>query len=127
MHRTLAIACLVSIGLAGCATPYQRCLAPALAEIRTVDRLIAETEANIARGYRLVPEQQWRPTFGWCGGSLNGGDFCWVDQPYTVLRPQAIDRNVERGTLASLKERREELNVIARQQQAACAVAHPQG
>jgi hypothetical protein len=127
MRRAAVLACLAALGLAGCASPYQRCVAPALDEIRTVDRLIAETEANIARGYRLQPEQRWRPTFTFCTGSRNDFDVCWVDQPYTVTRPVAIDRSVERGTLASLQERRGELLVAARRQQAACAAAHPQG
>jgi hypothetical protein len=115
------------LALAGCATPYQRCLSPSVSELRTVEGLIGEVQANISRGYRLQPEQRWQPVFGVCSGFYNEFDVCWVDQPYTVYEPVAIDRNVERGKLASLMERREELLILVRQQQAACAAAHPQG
>lgn len=127
MRYAALSACLAVLGLAGCASPYERCMAPALNEIRTVDRLIAEVQTDIARGYRLVSETQWRPQFTFCAGTDARLDVCFVDQPVVTRRPEAIDRRVEAGRLASLQERRQELEITARRQQGACAAAHPQG
>ena len=53
--RVAIILCLCFV-LVGCASPRQRCLAAGVAELRTVDRLIAETEGNLARGYAIERE-----------------------------------------------------------------------
>lgn len=127
MRRPAALALLALAGLAGCGTPYERCMAPVAAEIRRIDRLIVEVETDIARGYTLVPEREWQRRATFCVGPDNRSHMCFVDDVIIVNRPKAIDRAAERSKLAGLRERRAELDVEARRQQAACAAAHPQG
>jgi putative hemolysin len=127
MRRPTALAFLALIGLVACGTPYERCMAPVAAEIRRIDRLIVEVQTDIARGYTLVPEREWQRRVAFCVGPDNRSHMCFVDDAIVVNRPQAIDRAAERSKLAGLQERRAELEVEARRQQAACAAAHPQG
>ncbi len=127
MRRFALLACLAALGLTACASPYERCMAPVTSEIRKIDRLIAEVETDIARGYRLVPQHEWQRRVGFCATTDNRSRVCFVDDAIVVNRPQAIDRAAERSKLAGLQERRAELEAEARRQRSICAAAHPQG
>jgi hypothetical protein len=110
--------------LAGCADPRTRCEAEATRDLRTVEALIAETEANIARGYALARETDVRTGLEVClAGDLV--QFCSVNEPYVRERPVAIDRAEERRKLASLRERRAELQAPARAGLTRCAAQFP--
>ena len=109
-----------ALALTACATPREACIGSVQRELRTLDRLIATTEANIARGYGLEARQEVRTVQGTCEGTTEDGSTftfrCPETQTRTTQVPVAIDLNAERRTLASLQERRA-------QQQAATDVA----
>ena len=92
-----------------------------------MDSLIAETEANLARGYALVPEVDVVPRLTFCTGYYGhhryygGVNFCTGD--YLVERdvPQAIDPVAERRKLSTLRARRRALEAPTQQLLATCA------
>ena len=45
--------------LAGCATPKENCIKSANKDLAVVDRLIAETQANLTRGYARGRHDPW--------------------------------------------------------------------
>ena len=118
----LPLALLLPLLLAACATPEQRCVGPAVAELRTIDRLIAETERNIARGYAIAREPGVRTRLAACLPGDGPYTFCLYDQPVVTERPVAIDRRAERAKLETLFERRAELQTEARARLAACGL-----
>ncbi len=114
MPRPLRLALLGAVlTLAACATPLERCIASAERELRTVERLIAQTEANIERGYAVETRTDVRTRMVFCdwpdrpaGAPLR---MCPVNEQVQRRVPVAIDREAERGKLATLRERRAEL------------------
>ena len=117
--RRAALA-LIALALAGCASPEDRCIAAATAELRTVEGLIAETQATIARGYAVEQVTTVRERLLPC--REEDGPFLFCLYPVTTVerRPVAINRAVERAKLASLQERRAELQAPTRAAIAAC-------
>ncbi len=93
------------LGLASCATPQQRCIAGASADVRTLKSQIETAEANIARGYAL--HRQSIP--------ITNTRVCYdaKKRPYTCHRtayrqietPVTIDIGNEKAKLASLKSK----------------------
>jgi len=45
--------------LAACATPREQCISDVSRDFRVLNSLVAQTQANLARGYAVV-EEQWR-------------------------------------------------------------------
>lgn len=122
-HAPLSLLIVAGL-LAACATPEERCRRAATAELRTVERLIATTEGNIARGYALEPSPAPRAVLVPClrtdlGGDLVSG-FCVQQEIVMTPRPVAIDRRAEAGKLETLRARRAELMPGTRAALAAC-------
>lgn len=111
--------------LAGCATPYERCMAPTLSQLRTVERLMADTEANIARGFAVERRQDVVYDLVPCRDFDNTLYFCRVPVTVDVARPVAIDRSVEEGKLATLRDRRAELRAQVPRLDASCRAQFP--
>lgn len=118
--------------VAACATPQERCLSDATAALRPVDRLIAETEGNISRGYGLqattVYRDVWVPCWGGYGayGYRAGGGMCIDEQAQIIQKPVAVDIREERTKLAQLKAKRRELAAAAAPKVAACEARFPE-
>lgn len=114
--------------LAACASPLERCEARATHDLRVIDSLIAETEANIARGYAIsrTPEHETRLELCMLP-SDSPFLFCEVDTIVMREHPVAIDRAEERRKLASLTAARQEAEARARRALAACRAEYPQG
>ncbi len=118
--------------LAACGTPQQRCVSSATADLRPVDRLIAETEGNISRGYALqattIYRDVWVPCWGGYGayGYRPAGGMCIDEQAQIIERPVAIDVNEERTKLAQLKAKRKELASTASAEIARCKARYPE-
>ena len=55
-NTTLALLALPLV-LAACGTPQERCISQNTSEFRTVSRLLAEVEGNLARGYAWEERQ----------------------------------------------------------------------
>ncbi|OSP56733.1 hypothetical protein [Pseudoruegeria sp. SK021] len=107
MVRALVLSCLC---LAACASPEDRCLRRATADLRTVNALIAETEVNIARGYAYVLEPSpVQIGFDICTGGGGGFLFCTGDTNRVQRRAVAIDAAEEGRKLASLRAKQAEL------------------
>ena len=130
MKRFLMIS--VALGLAACGTPQQQCIAQVSGNLRVVDQLIAETEANLARGYAIAQVVETRLDFVDCTPDPTPEQpnprprQCVEDVPQTVSRPVAIDLNAEAAKLASLKAKRSQLAASAAVGIAACQRQYPE-
>lgn len=128
-HRLLPLAL---IALAACGTPQERCISSNTRDLRTVERLIAESERNLARGYAIEHHTEWRPVWVACYGPpvKPGGApirrMCWDERPETVSRPKAIDLNAEARKLESLKQRRAGLSRQAESVVRQCRALYPE-
>lgn len=106
MHRIMFLALFV---LAACATPRQACIYKATRDIRVMDKLIAETEGNIIRGYALRQETYFVNERQVCGRVEDKDVFCTVPVPFSRDVPVAIDLKAEKSKLTSLIAKRQEL------------------
>ena len=110
MYRALVFLVL----LAACATPQQACINKATREGRVLDRLIAEVEANLTRGYALVERTAWQMDWRICTAAKEAtadtpaqpAEWCWVRAPYVVEDRVAIDPAAEQRKLDGLTTRR---------------------
>ena len=114
--RRAIILCLL---LAACGTPQERCIARETRDIRVLDRLIAETEGNLKRGYALEEVVTYRdrwvqcpvarfpvPVEGEAPAPRPAPQLCLTEVRETETRPKAINLRAEAEKLASMKERR---------------------
>ena len=130
MKRILVAGLMVT--LAGCSTPQERCIGSVTRDLRVVDRLIAETEGNLARGYAYETVVVRRPTFIDCTPEPTLADpdparqQCLVTEERAVSSPVAIDLNAEAAKLASLKVKRAEQATTATAAVAACRQQYPE-
>lgn len=137
MHCRLAPIWLPLVLLA-CATPQQRCISGATRELRVVSALIAETQANLARGYALDEVVISTPAWSYCDqpvlavqpdGSqvwINGGGMCRDDDTRTIERPRAIDPDLERRKLDGLLQQQALLTTLSAPAVAQCQALHPE-
>ncbi|SLN40540.1 hypothetical protein PSA7680_02022 [Pseudoruegeria aquimaris] len=126
-HRTLSLALLpaAALLLASCSTPRERCLNAATQDLRTVDQLILETEANIERGFGLTTDYRITTGFDWCRDRWGRMYTCPTQRATPVTRPVAVDVNQEKAKLASLKQQRRRLAKEAEAPVAACNAQFP--
>ena len=127
MHRA---ALLVPLLLAACATPREACVSRVSREVRVMDALIAETRANLARGFAVAEEQEVRTVREVCEGrNADGTTFrfgCDRTETVDVRRPVAIDLDAERAKLASLEERQRQNRLNQQAAVAQCVAANPE-
>lgn len=112
--------------LAACATPQERCVIDATRDLRTVEALIAETQANLQRGFAFDRTVERRPRLTFCTGTRHnnvGVSFCTRDDVVVRDEPVAIDPEAERRKLGLLRARRAELQADAERKAAACQAA----
>ncbi|OYX44525.1 MAG: hypothetical protein B7Z02_05345 [Rhodobacterales bacterium 32-67-9] len=102
-----------------------QCLRAAVEDIRTLDRLIAETEAGRARGYGIVRLDMPVLERRHCTGS-SGAATCLETDIVTVERPVAIDPASEDRKLAGMRAKREALIPRAMMQIADCRRRYPE-
>ncbi len=123
MQRLLLLAL---IGLAACATPRERCIAGATKDIRVLDRLIAESQGNIQRGYGYGTERYTTWDFVVCGRRKDGSfHYCWEPYDRTRRVPVAVDLTAEQRQLDAMVRKRAELARQLGPQIAACNAAYP--
>lgn len=128
MRKSLILLSLLA--LAACATPRESCINSATGNLRTVDRLIVETQGNINRGFALSREQEVVTRRTTCTGTNEDGTTfrfpCEKTDTLTRSVPVAIDLNAERAKLASLLNQKA---TMERQSQAAiqsCIATYPE-
>jgi hypothetical protein len=134
MKRVLLLA--LGLGLAGCGTPQQQCINKVTRDLRTVDRLIVETQGNLQRGYALEEVTTYRTVWVACESRpIRNADgtvsyapprMCLDDRPETTTRPKAIDLAAEARTLDSLKAKRRSLARDAEAPIAQCKAQYPE-
>ncbi len=91
--------------LAACATPQERCINSATNEVRTLQKLIATSEGNIARGYAIHKQEQPYKVASICYDKDKKPYACLETEFRTVETPVTIDIAEERRKLAQLKHR----------------------
>jgi hypothetical protein len=135
---TVRILLIAVLALAACATPQQRCINGVTRDLRVVTGLIAETEANLARGYGLEEQVVYRTVWVPCRDRIvvttddgqrvvrDSGRMCLDDRPETVRRPVAIDLAAERRKLDQLRVQQTTLNRQAAPAVEQCRVLNPE-
>lgn len=120
--------------LSACGTPQEQCINAATRDMRVVDRLIAESEGNLARGYGYQQVTVWTTRWVPCGPPpppVEGQpkpkpQMCLDDVPETVRKPVALDLAAEAQKLAGLKAKRAAQAKAAAPQIAACKAEYPE-
>ena len=125
-----ALLLLPLAALAACATPQEQCISDATRELRTINRLVAETERNLARGYALETVQEVRVVDAICRGETeDGAEFTFeCEETRTVNRQRqvAIDLNAERAKLESLQQRQAQMQRQAESAVGQCQRLYPE-
>lgn len=121
--RSFAALGVVVIFLSACASPQLACERAARAELEALDARIAETEAAIARGYRIVPEQQGETRLSLCAWPREPVLFCTepLQQPRSRQR-ERVDPVTEQRVLEVLREERNRLVMATADRLSACRV-----
>jgi hypothetical protein len=119
--------------LAACGTPQDQCIARETRDLRVLDRLIAETQGNIDRGYALVDVQVERDRWILCpapppveGEPAAKPRMCLDDYLETETQAKAINLDAEADKLSSMKIKRAGLAKAAERQITACRAAYPE-
>ncbi|ARO14050.1 hypothetical protein BVG79_00698 [Ketogulonicigenium robustum] len=128
MHKAVFILPLVL--LAACQTPREACISDASGNLPTINRLITETEGNLARGYAIGTREDVEIERDYCERTLQDGTVVQVrcDRARTVERrvPVAINLYAEQAKLDSLYERRNDLQARIAPAIQACVAAYPE-
>ena len=67
------LAATILLALVACATPQQRCITKAAPDLPVLNRLIAETEGNLSRGYAFTEVEMEIPVWKLCRVDLTAG------------------------------------------------------
>lgn len=130
MKRYLFSAALLA--LAACGTPQEQCINSVTRDMQVVDKLIHETQGNIARGYAYTNVVETVPQFVDCTPEPTVNDprpaprKCLMDVPQTFSKPVAIDLAAEEAKLAGLQTKRAAQARAAEASIAACKDRYPQ-
>lgn len=132
--RPFALAALAL--LVACGTPQERCIQRETRDLRILDRLIGETQGNLARGYALeevtIYDDYWttcfRPQPPNADGTKNPpiAEPCLRDRTRTETRPKAINLAEERAKLASMQDKRRDLARAAERSVNQCRATYPE-
>lgn len=138
MFKPLLIIPVFTI-LAACGTPQEQCIARETRDLRVVDRLIAESEGNLKRGYGfedvVISHTVWvtcaplpvpPPVEGALAPEPAKPRLCLDDRDETITRPVAIDLGAEQSKLSGLKAKRKHLAAAGDRSIAACRKAYPE-
>lgn len=117
--------------LAACGTPQEQCINRATVEVRKLDRMIGETEGNLARGYayeeREVIHHEWLPCLQpGPPGQPPMRTMCFEPVEDTIRREVPIDPAAEARKLAGLKAKRADLAKEAQAQILICRKTYPE-
>jgi len=117
------------LALTACQSPREACISDATRDLNVVNRLIAETEANLTRGYGVAQRQDivTRPDI--C--TIENADGtqstfrCDKQDVVTTEVPVALDLNAERDTLRSLVQQQSALQQRAQASVQFCVASYP--
>jgi hypothetical protein len=136
MSRNTALAtfALLPLLLAACGTPQQRCISRNTDEYRSVSRLLAEVEGNLARGYAWQERQVERDYLDQCRDYVRDREGnvriiytpCWREYVDVERYRVAIDPVVEQRKRDNLATRKAQLASQASAAVEACKAAYPE-
>ena len=118
MAPALALAAVAL--LAACATPRERCILAAEANLRAIDAQIADHETALARGYRVIPATEPRTILRICAWPREPVLFCTEHTPGQRETRVSVDAEVEEARLAQLRKERARMVVQTADRIAAC-------
>jgi hypothetical protein len=128
MKKTLFL--LPMLALIACQTPREACISQATRQLNVINGLIAETEANIARGYGLTTRQEIVTRQDICVVTNEDGSesrfICDKQEIIEIEEPVALDLRAEQAKLASLREQQAQLTRASQQTIQACIAANPE-
>ncbi|WP_199259115.1 hypothetical protein [Paracoccus binzhouensis] len=134
MTRNILLALMPVLVVAGCGTPQEQCIGRNTREYRTISRLLAEVEGNLARGYaweeRTVTRTEWES----CPYVLRDKEgnarilhrSCMRDVTDTERYRVPIDPAAETRKRDNLLTRKQALAPSARAAVQACKAAYPE-
>lgn len=133
MTRKLALL-LPLVLLAGCGTEQERCIRGNTREYRVLSGLLAETEANLARGYAWEEREVSRMEYHSCPQYIRNGDGemvmvqrgCWRNVIDTERYRVPIDPAAERRSRDYLAEKLKAETVRAESVVRQCKAAYPE-
>ncbi|WP_305802565.1 hypothetical protein [Paracoccus sp. MA] len=134
MTRNILLALMPVLVVAACGTPQEQCISRNTREYRTVSNLLAEVEANLARGYaweeRTVTRTEWDDCrHVWIdrdGNRRLGYRPCLRDVVDTERYRVPIDPAAETRKRDNLQARKQALMPAARAAVDACKTAYPE-
>ncbi|MCB5408709.1 hypothetical protein [Pseudogemmobacter faecipullorum] len=122
--------------LAACGTPQEQCIRRNTEDLRTVERLIAESRGNLNRGYALerytVTVPDWQPCIRYVPGTKEDptprpvSTTCRSWDTETRTRPQSIDLSLEAKKLDQLLVKQRELSRQAQSVVKQCQALYPE-
>ncbi|MBJ2153748.1 hypothetical protein [Paracoccus sp. IB05] len=134
MKRTAAF--LILSTLAACGTPQEQCISRNTRDLRTVEKLIGESQGNLQRGYAIeryeVTVPDWQPCIRYIPGTAEDptprpvSTTCRTWDTETRSRPRSIDLAQEAKQLAQLQAKQKELARHAQAVIAQCREIYPQ-
>ncbi|NBZ87253.1 hypothetical protein [Stagnihabitans tardus] len=123
---------LILLALAACGTPQEQCIRGVSSDLATLDRLIAETRGNIARGYGYETRVEMMPEWVDCtprpteANPTPKPQMCFDDVAQEVRRPVSLDLRAEQAKLDSMVERRDQMAAAMAPALAACKARYPE-
>jgi hypothetical protein len=118
--------------LAACGTPQEQCINTNTRDLQVVDRLIRDTEGNLARGYGYATVTEYEARWVDCTPRPTAAvpkpttQRCFDRVPVSVRKPVALDLNAEAAKLQSLKTKRASLAKSAESVIAQCKAKFPE-
>lgn len=134
MTRNLILLAPLAL-LAACGTPQEQCIRGNTSELRTLTRLLAETEGNLSRGYAWGERQTWETEWQDCrrirrdrdGNARVYYEPCLRNVPVTERFRVPIDPQIETRKRDNLAAKVREQEARAKQVITACQKAYPEG
>lgn len=133
--KKIAAFTLLSV-LASCGTPQEQCISRNTRDLRTVEKLIQETQGNLDRGYAIerytVTVPDWEPCIRYLPGTAEDPTprpvttTCRSFDTETRTRPRTIDLAAEAKKLEQLKVKQRELSRQATSVVAQCRELYPE-
>ena len=120
------------LALAACGTPQEQCVRTVSHDMTVLDRLIAETQGNLTRGYGFAKTVETVPEFvtcephSWDKDAKPEGRMCLEDVPHTITKPVALDLQAEAAKLASIQKRRADMTQALAPAIADCQARYPE-
>ena len=122
----------ILLALASCGTPQDQCIRSVSHNQIVLDRLIAETQGNLKRGYGFANAVVTTTEFVDCSPGATEANpnpkpqMCLDDVPTTITRPVALDLGAEQSKLTSMLKRRTEVAKALSPAVADCRARYPE-